>query len=528
MAHHIAGVDIGSWSIKFFVIEAGFRQARPVDAFEERVGAGDEPLGTRQAQALARGMARLPRETTVFTALPGDLLTIRLLDLPFADARKIDQVVAYELEGQVVFPLDELVFDHEIRRVSGETGSVVLAVAARIDDVSGFLSALGAQTWDPRSLFAAPVIYQGLFSAPTTDESPSCRVLIDLGHQRTNICVLSGSHAMMARTLSRGGAALTAALAKVANLPLGEAETLKHEEGAVATADRPATSQRAQQIDGLLRAELQSLLRELRQTLAAVRARFKMPIEGLVLTGGGAGLRGLSSYLTAELDLASTVWQPEGMDGAGPSGVDASDAVVPLDRRLALAQAVAWAGARGTKQIDLRRGPFVYRANFSILRQRGLHLGILAAVVFLSITVDAWTSYSRSAEERGRLEAQLKAATTELFGTPNLDGRQVSSLLRRSFKDEMAPIPKATAYELMAEISKRVPGSDRIKLDIQELDIRSKKTTIKGTVDSAAAVDEIVSKLEGIDCFEEITRGSISEVSGGAKNFTLTIASKCP
>ena len=50
---------------------------------------------------------------------------------------------------------------------------------------------------------------------------------------------------------------------------------------------------------------------------------------------------------------------------------------------------------------------------------------------------------------------------------------------------------------------------------------------IRGTVDSAAAVDELQEKLNDIECFEEITKGPINEVSGGAKSFTLTIASKC-
>jgi hypothetical protein len=67
-----------------------------------------------------------------------------------------------------------------------------------------------------------------------------------------------------------------------------------------------------------------------------------------------------------------------------------------------------------------------------------------------------------------------------------------------------------------------------VKLDVAELDIRPKKTFIKGTVDSAAAVDEMATKLREIECFDEITKGAITEVSGGAKQFTLNIASKCP
>ena len=70
-------------------------------------------------------------------------------------------------------------------------------------------------------------------------------------------------------------------------------------------------------------------------------------------------------------------------------------------------------------------------------------------------TIDTAMALSRLRGERTQLEAQLKAQTMELFGEPRLDGRQVTQALRRSFKDEMAPIPKATAYDLLGEIFRR-------------------------------------------------------------------------
>ena len=51
---------------------------------------------------------------------------------------------------------------------------------------------------------------------------------------------------------------------------------------------------------------------------------------------------------------------------------------------------------------------------------------------------------------------------------------------------------------------------------------------MKGTVDTAAAVDEMATKLKEIECFDDVSKGAITEVSGGAKQFTLNIGSKCP
>jgi general secretion pathway protein L len=527
MPHTIVGIDLGAHAVKFVMVEAGFRQSRILGSFAEPVADGELPFAERQGQALRQGLTRLPDDATLFVALPGEQLAVRLLDLPFTDPRKVDQVVGYELEGQIVHALSDVVFDHALLKTPGNDGASVLAVAAKTDDVAVFVADLGGLGVDPRALYAGPVVYQSLFVDDQREEGtlPACRALIDIGHQRTNVCVLQGSETFLARTVLRGGAALTATIARAYQCDAVRATEIKHHYGFVSSARRPAEGEVARQLDAISREALAPLLREIRQTLASARARTRTPVETVLLTGGTAALTGLAEYLEEELEVPVSVWS--GADNVTVPPLEASPPT-EVETRFALASAIAWAGARGRKEIDLRRGPFVYRASFSILRQRAVHLGALAAALFISIAVDTGIALSRLGKERDRLQAQLKSATQELFGEPRLDGRQVATLLKRSFKDEMAPIPKATAYDLLDEISRKVPAREQIKLDITEIDIRPKKVFIKGTVDSAGAVDEMVTKLKEIEWFDEITKGPISEVSGGAKSFTLTIASRYP
>jgi hypothetical protein len=150
------------------------------------------------------------------------------------------------------------------------------------------------------------------------------------------------------------------------------------------------------------------------------------------------------------------------------------------------------------------------------------------ASLIACIGIDATITLRRLSAEQKVLKTQFQTATKELFGETRMEATDVSAALRRSMSDEMAPLPKATAYDLLDAISRHMPDAETVKVDIEDLDIRPKKTTMKGTVDSAAAVDEIVAKLKEIECFEDIGKGPISEVSGGAKQFSLTIASKCP
>ena len=140
MAHLVCGVDLGASSVKLVFVEAGFRATTLRGVIEVPVADGEAPLLERQLLAAREGLSGMAGEVTPYLAVPGDQLSVRLLELPFADARKIDQVVGYELEGQIVNAIEDVVFDHLVvaERV---TGASVLAAAARRTDLADLIAA---------------------------------------------------------------------------------------------------------------------------------------------------------------------------------------------------------------------------------------------------------------------------------------------------------------------------------------------------------------------------------------------------
>jgi len=555
MAHPVCGIDIGAFSIKFVVFDVGFRQNVFRGAFEELVPEGPAPLQERQVEALREGLTRVSSDAMLYVAMPGDALSIRALELPFTDPRKIDQVIGFELEGQIVHALEEVVFDHVTVRSSAD-GSSVLAVAAKQTDVAAFLEALQGGGVDPRALFAAPVAYRSLpIDDPRADEeSGKVPAILDIGHMRTNLFIGRDRAGIAARTILRGGHHLTAALAEGMELTPERAEHWKRTEARLLGTGIAALNGREARSNELLRTALTPLVREVRQTLASYRATSHREIGVVHLTGGTARLRGMAGFFQDELDLpvaflsvpntlqsqnrATQAAIAPAAEGPGGPDDDSSPAETQKTTRLtyaatesssfALSTAIGIAAARGGREIDLRRGPFVYSVSFSALRQKAAHLALLAASVIVAGALDVSAALSNLGDERKVLDARLKTATTEIFGQPRTDAKQVAQELRKGFKEELAPVPRATAFDLLEQISKKVPSDDDIVLDITELDIRPKKTFIKGTVDTATAVDEISERLKDIDCYEDVTKGSVTEVSGDAKQFTLTVASKCP
>jgi general secretion pathway protein L len=543
MAHIICGIDLGAFSVKFCFLEVGFRTTTLRGLMETAVPVGDAPLIDRQATAVREGFSQA-REATPYLAVPGDQLSVRLMQLPFTDARKVDQVVGYELEGQIVHPLEDVVFDHLVVGESAE-GSSVLAVAAKRTDIAALIAANEAKGTHPRALYAAPVVYRTLVPSTSStvalveeggeEPPPPCRVVLDLGHVRTNVCFVRNGETLFARTILRGGAQLTQAIATAFEADLDRAEQAKRSDAALLPVGVPAPTPLAGKLDAVLREALAPFMRELRQTLASFRGTARADVDALLVTGGTGRLRGLLPFLEAELGvparflairpaLAGANEVAAGDEAAFEVNGGASDE----SESHALAAAIALAASRGSKEIDFRRGPFVYRASFSVLRQRAGHIAGLVAAILLAVSIDVGAKLSSLGDEKKQLDKQLKTATTELFGQPRADAPEVAQLLKKGFREDLAPLPKATAYDLLDQISRRAPAADHVKLDILELDIRPKKTFIKGTVDSATAVDEMANKFKDIECFEEITKGAITEVSGGAKQFTLNITSKCP
>jgi Type IV pilus assembly protein PilM len=211
--------------------------------------------------------------------------------------------------------------------------------------------------------------------------------ILDLGHARTNLFVGKDGQGIFARAITRGGQHLTAAIAEALGVDRGRAEQVKRGEARLVFAGGVAATDAEVRIDQALRTALGPLMREVRQTLAGFRASTDVEIATLYITGGGARLRGMIPFLEDELGLSVAFLPvPNTLQGSAAMAsplrpVDDEDATddTAVDQislqettrfvrqasessAFALATAIVVAASSGTREIDLRRGPFLYRA----------------------------------------------------------------------------------------------------------------------------------------------------------------------
>jgi general secretion pathway protein L len=522
VAQKVIGVDLGEFSVKVAVLETSFRQSTLVDFIERPIPHGDEPYLQRATATLSELLvAANLRDVVTYAAIPGDQVSIRVLELPFSDPRKLDSVIGYELESQIPHDIDDVVIDHQVV-ATGETNKVLCA-AVRRDVIRELLKALAAAGAPPRALYVAPLCY-GAVAARALPGEPGPLAIVDIGHLRTNVCIVKGGKLTFGRTLSRGGRHLTLALAAAYQMKVEDAERGKLQVGAVGSSASPLDLKYAL-IDSTLRDALAPLIRDLRQTFSFYRAQFGEAVQLVCLCGGSARLRGLAEFIADEVNVTAVPLEFHSGDLSRLDDPEASRPAVPL------ALAIAAAGAGGRRELDLRRGEFGYKVDYSFLRAKSFHLAACFLALLAFAGVDAYAALHQLRREEGMLEVKMRQASTELFGKEVSDPRNVSQQIRLTVKGGMGdlPLPEETAYDLLDDISRKLPTGEGKKLDVLELDIKPKKTFMKGTIASAAAVDEIVTALKTIRCFEEIQKGPIQNVVGqDVKQFTLTITGKCP
>src|SRR5450755_4194330 len=116
MATRIWGIDLGSHSVKLCEIETSFR-GFALSGFQAQrvvIPEGGELLAAQMTavQGLLKSFAGRPE--TFVLALPGVGAATHMVSLPFVDARKVEQTLSFEVEGQIPFDLKDVIYDYQV------------------------------------------------------------------------------------------------------------------------------------------------------------------------------------------------------------------------------------------------------------------------------------------------------------------------------------------------------------------------------------------------------------------------------
>lgn len=164
--------------------------------------------------------------------ISGQPVFIRFVKLPPLDLDQVDQIVEFEAQQQVPFPINEVVWNYQLMGLPDDPDVEVLLAAVKsdeLDEIDGVVrsAGLGAGGFGvaPMALFNA---YR--FNYPDLEGTT---LIIDIGARTTNLIFVEGAK-MFLRTIKIGGVDITRAIAKEFNVDFLDAEQRKISDGFVA------------------------------------------------------------------------------------------------------------------------------------------------------------------------------------------------------------------------------------------------------------------------------------------------------
>jgi len=529
MAQVSIGLDLGQDSVKRVRLRSTFRQVEVMDATSVPLPRDERPYSERLIEALGALFGAKAAAQLVATALPGDAVSLRLLRLPFSDPRRIQQTVGYELEGQIPFGLDEVVFDHRVVDRPAEGGVRLLVAVCQHSRLKQWMDTFAAAHLDPRLLGADSLAYGSLLEllpeAPAAEGVAGSSLVLDIGHRLTNLCFLGLDGVELARSLSGGGLDATLRLAEAFGLDEARAEDGKRRGAQLEVAGEAASSPEAVLVSDALRKAVDGLVREIRQTLGNHRSLTGRPVTRVWLCGGGARLGNLDRYLAAELGLEVERLEPGVLELPGVAHLAEGQAAdTDWTKALALALQAHQGGRLGW--LNLRQGPFAFKGDFA--QMRGVFATSAAALAILVVlglgnAVVQWLGL-RSTDQA--LDARVREVTQSILGKPYDNIDVALSIIKEKTSPEANLLPQVTALANLRQIHERMPPD--LKVRLKDVNISPKKIRLEGFTDSYESFERLKAELEKEKCFTKVEPGRTRKTKDESEvEFELTIVGGC-
>ncbi len=481
MGKRYLGLEIGNRAVSGVVIDSGIKGSA-VEACARVALEGPQDLGRNLSGALEHLAAQMDITATICSvSLPPGSVSFRRIQLPFSDRKKIHQVLPYEIEPQLPYPVEDLVIDYYIVGPRRSDHSDIIAAAVQKVTLEALLAVLTPLGIDPVTITSAG--FATALCLADTDVQATSWILADSDGVDLSLFCVEAGNLKLAR----------AARLPASNLDVPAADILRQIHRSrlafqdTASPDFVPESVFSNRTD-LLASDQQS----------AAPALAGLPLKKIELTDR------LSSR---EIEMAGHLSVP---------GLD--------DNALAL----GYLETSGLKGLNFRRGPFEKKKQWREHRKRIISSGALALLLlllsFTNIFVDAYYL--------GKQVERLDQDITAVFKTALPDVKRIVDPLQQmriklaETKQQLA-FPLETGHrtriiDLLKAISTRIP--EPTDVEMTRVVIGRDNILISGNTDTFNAVDDIKTRLEEDAAFQKVVISSANlEKSGNRINFKLKV-----
>ena len=448
MGKGVWGIDVGKTSIKAARLEAETLTHVGVYLYES-AGSGeaaDLDPQIRETLKAAKAELKIGSEPVVFS-LPSHSTFNRLIKLPPMEESKLPEMVKYEAQQQIPFPIDEVIWDYQyVDRdyAHGEEKEVIL-FAIKKDIVDAFLANLAGLNFNIEAIQFGPVALFNFLVRESEGTGPV--IALDMGGDNTDLIVVDGTK-FWVRNLPITGNTITRELAKGFNIPFEEAEKLKLKAG---------QSQQAQKIFNVLQPVLRDLVNEMNRSMGYYKSISKTSkFERVLVLGNAAKTLNFSRFLSQSLQLPCTPVDKLVSIGVGGT-VDAAELRENIGT-LATAVGLALQGAgQSVNKVNLL--PQQEQSKKLVSRKKPWVIAAVAAFYVLVGLMWMWNSaeldkLSESVKKAESAKRQVEEAEAEFKKAQVLDDvrKQLDPLAGLALERDLA-------LRIMDEINPNIPNN---------------------------------------------------------------------
>ncbi|HKK01514.1 MAG TPA: type II secretion system protein GspL [Desulfuromonadales bacterium] len=458
MAKRLIGIDIDAQLVRV-AIATDDRGQRTLTATMRREWDGPEELAT----ALREMIGEPEFGDRIATALPAGAGFIRWLTFPFADSKKIEAALDFELGNQLPVSIEGCVTSAARPRGIEGGGFRVAAAAVRNEAIAERVAPCDAAGLPVQSLDLLPFAA----AAGLREQLPD-GLLILAGATETSVALVASGQVVDFRLLPRQ-----------AKEPAQTALLIVREAGAL----RRASNLSRQDV---------------------VKATI------------------LGSNATLELREAL---QSNGLPVELPTIPWASDAEAEFLPALVLAQRAALGDK--DQEFNFRRGAFALRSEWAALKKRLAATAILLGLAVLVFGTSATLAYRNKAAQARKLEKEMSQifrttfpGNTVVVDIPLQMTSKINDLKKKGALIGMGNA--GTALSALREISSHTPTD--VTVDVRELNYSADGVRLAGVTSSFDAVNKLARSLQGSPLFQaaQITDAKMS-IDGSKVDFHINL-----
>lgn len=295
------GIDLGHQSLKAVKISrAGGTvsldrvEKIPYEGMEPDPDSVERTRHIRTALVAFMELAKPKKNDRIGIAIPGRSAFNRTIPLPPVEAKRIPDIVKYEAQQLIPFPIDEVIWDYQRLgedELADELEVTLFAVKTQI--IYGFLSSLKAAQIHADIIQVAPL---SLYNCVQFDQKPQgSTIVVDIGAGNADLVLLDGDR-FWNRPLPYSGDDITKALQERFQIDFEEAEELKL---------NAATSKQAEKLFNVMRPVLGDMVSEIHRSIGYYKSQTRnVKFDRMVLLGEAFKLQGMKEFFAQHLDYS--------------------------------------------------------------------------------------------------------------------------------------------------------------------------------------------------------------------------------